>query len=142
MSAAQPKRIEDEACAGPQPARTTLIQLSSSQRIASSRPPRPEPAEEAPAEPESEEVRAEKFRRIEAAIDEIRSFLVRDGGDCKLVAVEGNKVKIQLTGACVGCQLASVTVGGIQMKLMAKLGFPVRVIPVPGPVKAPVKGDR
>jgi len=140
MSAAQAKRVEDASCAGPQPGRTTLIQLSSPQRVAHARPPRSEPIEEAPAEPESEEVRAEKFRLIEAAIAEIRPYLVGDGGDCRLVSVEGNKVKIELTGACVGCQLASVTMGGIQMKLMAKLGFPVRVIPVQGPAQRSAKG--
>ncbi|WP_210164900.1 NifU family protein [Afifella pfennigii] len=75
-------------------------------------------------------MRAEKFRRVEAALAEIRPYLARDGGDCRLVDVQGNKVFIALTGACIGCQLASVTVGGIQMKLMARLGVPVRVVPV------------
>ena len=37
-----------------------------------------------------------------------------------------------MSGACVGCQLAFVTVHGIQAKLIERLGFPVRVVPVPG----------
>ena len=35
-----------------------------------------------------------------------------------------------MSGACVGCQLASVTIHGIQAKLIAKLGMQLRVAPV------------
>jgi NifU-like protein len=35
-----------------------------------------------------------------------------------------------MTGACAGCQLASMTVLGVRMKLIEKLGFPVKVVPV------------
>ncbi len=73
-----------------------------------------------------------RFRRIANAIDEIRPRLQRDGGDCHLVSVEGNLVKVRMSGACAGCQLAFMTVHGIQAKLVEKLGFPVRVLPVPG----------
>ena len=38
---------------------------------------------------------------------------------------------VKLSGACVGCQAASVTIGGIQERLATKLGRPLRVIPVP-----------
>ena len=33
-------------------------------------------------------------------------------------------------GACVGCHMASMTVAGVQERLMTKLGVPLRVIPV------------
>ena len=72
----------------------------------------------------------QKIRRIEEALDEIRPFLKRDGGDCQLVDVDGSNVIVQLSGACVGCQMASMTVAGVQEKIIAKLGFPVRVVPV------------
>jgi Fe-S cluster biogenesis protein NfuA len=86
------------------------------------------------AAPELEVETAEdaRFRRIANAIDEIRPRLQRDGGDCHLVSVEGNLVKVRMSGACAGCQLAFMTVHGIQAKLVEKLGFPVRVLPVPG----------
>jgi Fe-S cluster biogenesis protein NfuA len=84
------------------------------------------------AVPEFEAETAENahFRRVAKAIDEIRPRLQRDGGDCHLVSVEGNVIKVSMTGACAGCQLAFMTVYGIQAKLMEKLGFPVRVLPV------------
>jgi NifU-like protein len=82
--------------------------------------PMPETAEEA------------KVRKIGEAINELRPYLQRDGGDCHLVGVEGNVVKIKMAGACIGCQMASVTIHGIQEKLIAKLGMPLRIIPIPG----------
>ena len=47
-----------------------------------------------------------------------------------LSRVEGDVVRVRMTGACVGCQLASMTVLGVRMKLIEKLGFPVKVVPV------------
>jgi NifU-like protein len=73
-----------------------------------------------------------KLRLIRETIEELRPHLKRDGGDCELLEVEGNIVKVRMTGACVGCQLASVTVHGIQAKIIAKLGYPVRLIPAMG----------
>ena len=45
--------------------------------------------------------------------------------------VEGDKVMIRLSGSCVGCQAASVTIEGVQQRLTEKLGRPLRVVPVP-----------
>ena len=73
----------------------------------------------------------QKIRIIEQAIEEMRPFLRADGGDCELVDVEGDRVIVRLVGACVGCQMASGTVNGIQERLIAKLGQPLRVIPAP-----------
>lgn len=72
-----------------------------------------------------------RFKLVARAIDEIRPRLQRDGGDCHLVSVEGNVVKVRMSGACAGCQLAFMTVHGIQAKLIEKLGFLVRVVPMP-----------
>jgi NifU-like protein len=83
---------------------------------------------EAPAE-SAEDAR---IRKIHEAVDELRPYLQRDGGDCKIIAIEGNIVRVKMAGACVGCQLASVTIHGIQAKLVTKLGMPLRVIPVLG----------
>lgn len=71
-----------------------------------------------------------KMRLIEEAIEELRPYLRNDGGDCELVDIDGANVFVSLTGACTGCQMASVTVAGIQERLIAKLGMPVRVVPV------------
>lgn len=67
---------------------------------------------------------------IEKAIEDIRPYLQRDGGDCELIEVEGNVVHVRLSGACVGCQMASVTLSGVQEKLARALNLPLRVVPV------------
>lgn len=72
----------------------------------------------------------QRIRLIEETIEDLRVYLRKDGGDCELIDVDGSNVLVSLTGACVGCQMASVTVSGIQERLIAKLGVPVRVIPV------------
>ncbi|SEQ76097.1 NifU-like protein [Solimonas aquatica] len=73
----------------------------------------------------------QKIRLIEKAIADLRPYLQQDGGDCELVDVEDNKVYVRLSGACVSCQMSSVTISGVQERLIEALGFPLRVIPVP-----------
>ncbi|PKU24555.1 Fe-S cluster assembly protein NifU [Telmatospirillum siberiense] len=73
----------------------------------------------------------QRLRLIEEAIEELRPVLKRDGGDCELIDIEDDLVTVKLTGACTGCQLASVTIDGIQQRLIEKLGRPLRVVPVP-----------
>jgi Fe-S cluster biogenesis protein NfuA len=73
----------------------------------------------------------ERVRRIRDVIEEIRPNLKRDGGDCELISVEGNKVNVKLTGACVFCKLSSATLEGIQARLVESLGEFIRVVPVP-----------
>jgi NifU-like protein len=72
----------------------------------------------------------QKIKLIEKAVDELRPHLRQDGGDCELVDVDGNYVMVKLSGACVGCQMASVTIAGVQERLVQKLGLPLRVVPV------------
>lgn len=79
----------------------------------------------------------QRIQVIKAVIEEIRPNLKRDGGDCELVEVVGNKVMVRMTGACVFCKLASATIEGIQAKLVERLGEFVRLVPVMGGVKAP-----
>jgi Fe-S cluster biogenesis protein NfuA len=76
----------------------------------------------------AEQQRAQLVREV---IEEIRPNLKRDGGDCELVSIDGNKINVKLTGACVFCKLASATLEGIQARMIERLGEFVRVIPVP-----------
>jgi len=78
-------------------------------------------------------VEQDRERIIRAVIDEIRPNLQRDGGDCQLVEIDGNKIMVKLTGACVFCKLAGTTLEGIQARLIEKLGEFVRLVPVAGP---------
>ena len=73
---------------------------------------------------------------IEAAIEEIRPNLRRDGGDCVLVAIEGKTVMVRLTGASMFCKLSGATLEGIQSRIVEKLGEFVRLVPVPGAAKS------
>lgn len=77
-----------------------------------------------------------RTRIIRAVIEEIRPNLQRDGGDCELLEIDGNKVMVRLTGACMFCKLSSATLEGIQAKIVERLGELVRLIPVAGAAKA------
>ena len=70
-----------------------------------------------------------RIRRIEQTIESIRPNLQRDHGDVELIDIEGNDIFVKMTGACSGCQLASVTLGGIQERICEDLGELVRVLP-------------
>lgn len=77
-----------------------------------------------------------RIQLIKEVIEDIRPNLRRDGGDCELVEISGNKVMVKLTGACVFCKLSSATLEGIQARVVEKLGEFVRLVPVMGGVKA------
>lgn len=47
--------------------------------------------------------------RVAAVIDRIRPLLQSDGGDIELVDVADNRAKVRMTGNCVGCPSASMT---------------------------------
>jgi len=72
----------------------------------------------------------QKIKLIEETIELIRPSLQRDGGDCELVDVDGNRVMVKLTGACVGCHLSGATIEGVQARLVEAVGVPLVVIPV------------
>ena len=46
---------------------------------------------------------------VEKALEEIRPFLISDGGNISLVSIEDNVVKVRLEGACVGCSINQMT---------------------------------
>jgi len=75
-------------------------------------------------------VAAMRRQLIAETIESIRPNLKRDGGDCELVDVQGDKVFVKMTGACVQCQLSSMTLNGVQSRLVEATGRMIRVIPV------------
>lgn len=47
---------------------------------------------------------------VERALEEIRPFLNSDGGDIKLISIEGDKhVTVRLEGACTSCSVNQMT---------------------------------
>ena len=85
---------------------------------------------------EANSPREDRVAIIKAVIEEIRPNLRRDNGDCELIEVDGNKVMVKLTGACVFCKLSSATLEGIQARIVERLGELVRLIPVAGGARA------
>lgn len=71
-----------------------------------------------------------RIRKIEAVLDAIRPSLQADGGDVELIDVDEKSIYVNLTGACTGCQMAAMTLGGIQQRLIEELGEFVKVVPV------------
>jgi Fe-S cluster biogenesis protein NfuA len=51
----------------------------------------------------------ETINNVEKALDEIRPFLMSDGGNIKLLSIEDFVVKVQLEGACTGCSVNQMT---------------------------------
>lgn len=60
---------------------------------------------------------------VEKALENIREYLRRDGGDIELVDVtEDGVVKVRLTGACVGCPFSAMTLQqGVEKSLMQEV---------------------
>jgi NifU-like protein len=71
----------------------------------------------------------QRIRRIEAAIESIRPQLQMDKGDVELVDVTDDTVYVNMTGACSGCQMAAMTLNGIQQRIMEELGSFIKVLP-------------
>jgi len=71
-----------------------------------------------------------RIRKIEQTIELIRPNLQRDHGDIDLIDIDGKNIYVSLKGACSGCQMEAVTLGGVQQKLIEALGEFVKVIPV------------
>jgi Fe-S cluster biogenesis protein NfuA len=55
---------------------------------------------------------------IEKVLDELRPYLMADGGNVELVEVEGPVVRLRLQGACGSCPSSAMTLRmGIERKL-------------------------
>ena len=48
-------------------------------------------------------------KKILDALDEIRPFLVKDGGDISLESIQNSIVKVKLPGACADCEVNQMT---------------------------------
>ncbi len=60
--------------------------------------------------------------KVEKVLDEIRPFLIADGGNIELVDVKDNVVFVKLQGACAGCPGAAMTLKmGVEQRLKEKI---------------------
>jgi NifU-like protein len=71
----------------------------------------------------------QRIKRIEEVLASLRPQLMADGGDVELVEVIGNTAYVNMTGACNGCQMAAMTIAGIQQRLMEVMGEFIKVVP-------------
>eukprot|EP00894_Picocystis_sp_ML_P000441 jgi/Pico_ML_1/50958/g2072.t1 len=59
---------------------------------------------------------------VELVLDELRPYLMSDGGNVELVEVDGLTVKLRLQGACGSCPSSTTTMTmGIKRRLMEKI---------------------
>ncbi|EMH2351335.1 NifU family protein [Staphylococcus pseudintermedius] len=71
---------------------------------------------------------ATMYDQVAEVIEKLRPFLLRDGGDCELVDVEGGIVKLQLLGACGTCPSSTITLkAGIERALVEEVPGVVEV---------------
>ena len=58
-------------------------------------------------------------KNVEKALDEIRPFLISDGGNINLIGIEnGEIVKVQLIGNCSSCTVNQMTLkSGVEMTI-------------------------
>ena len=71
----------------------------------------------------------QRILKIQQVLEGLRPALQADGGDVELMDIEGKNIYVKLVGACNGCQMAAMTLGGVQQKLIEELGEFVKVIP-------------
>ena len=59
---------------------------------------------------------------VENVLDELRPFLMADGGNVELIDIEGPIVKLRLQGACGSCPSSTMTLKmGIERRLREKI---------------------
>ena len=58
-------------------------------------------------------------QKIKEALEQIRPFLQRDGGDIEFVEfTEDGTVKVRLQGHCAGCPGAQMTIKGVVQRIL------------------------
>jgi len=61
---------------------------------------------------------ARTTENVETVLDELRPFLMADGGNVEVVELDGPVVKVRLQGACGSCPSSTMTLRmGIERKL-------------------------
>lgn len=73
---------------------------------------------EATTTAEASDPRALTLENVERALDELRPYLMADGGNVEVVEIDGPIVKVRLQGACGSCPSSTMTLKmGIERKL-------------------------
>ena len=74
--------------------------------------------ESAAVEVATDDPRALTIPNVERVLDELRPYLMADGGNVEIVEIDGPVVKVRLQGACGSCPSSTMTLKmGIERKL-------------------------
>ena len=66
----------------------------------------------------TDDPRALTIPNVERVLDELRPYLMADGGNVEIVEIDGPVVKVRLQGACGSCPSSTMTLKmGIERKL-------------------------
>jgi len=69
---------------------------------------------------------------VEGVIEKVRPSIQMDGGDIKLLSIQGGKVFVQLQGACVGCGSSGTTIKyGVEKQIQSLIHPEITVTNVP-----------
>ncbi|MFM7237531.1 MAG: NifU family protein [Cyanobium sp.] len=88
------------------------------------------PAEQAAPEAAADP-RALTIDNVERVLDELRPYLMADGGNVEIVELDGPVVKVRLQGACGSCPSSTMTLKmGIERKLREAIPEVTEVVQV------------
>ncbi|MFM7547573.1 MAG: NifU family protein [Cyanobacteriota bacterium] len=75
--------------------------------------------------------RALTIENVERTLDELRPYLMADGGNVEVVEIDGPIVKVRLQGACGSCPSSTMTLKmGIERKLREAIPEVAEVVQV------------
>lgn len=57
----------------------------------------------------NKEAKGKNEQKIKEIIDELRPFLINDGGNIEFIKYENDTVYIQMMGACANCHMLDLT---------------------------------
>lgn len=62
------------------------------------------------------------WENVEAVLEELRPYLQNDGGDCKILEIEGPIVHLEMQGSCSSCSSSAITLkNGIESTLLDRI---------------------
>lgn len=80
---------------------------------------------------EAADPRALTLDNVERTLDELRPYLMADGGNVEVVEIDGPIVKVRLQGACGSCPSSTMTLKmGIERKLREAIPEVAEVVQV------------
>jgi len=73
----------------------------------------------------------EQEKKIKEIIDQLKPFLVNDGGDIEFIKYENNIVYVRMLGACAHCHMMDITLkDGVEAAIQAEIPEVIEVINV------------